>query len=81
MRVTMRLFAAQREAVGSATHVLDLRAGATAAQAFNELTKQHPQLARLRDGMAFAINRTQATSSSVLHEGDELALLPPVAGG
>jgi len=44
---------------------------------------------RLRDGaahpvwsaLAVAVNREYAAASAVLHDGDEVALLPPVSGG
>jgi molybdopterin converting factor small subunit len=47
-------------------------------------------LALLRDGvsdlpvwssLAVAVNREYATLDSPLHDGDEVALLPPVSGG
>jgi len=35
----------------------------------------------LAHNAAFAINQTQVSATSTLHEGDELAVLPPMAGG
>jgi molybdopterin converting factor subunit 1 len=37
--------------------------------------------ARLWETLAVAVNQEYATSDLLLHEGDEVALLPPVSGG
>jgi molybdopterin converting factor small subunit len=33
------------------------------------------------DAIAVAVNQEYAKTSDVLHDGDEVALLPPVSGG
>jgi len=37
--------------------------------------------APLWDTLAVAVNREYATLATALHDGDEVALLPPVSGG
>ena len=41
----------------------------------------HPEVAALLPQVQTAVNRSIAPAAHVLRDGDELALLPPVAGG
>ena len=50
-------------------------------QARNCLIESLPAIASYMDRVAFAINLSYARPESVLHDGDELAVLPPVSGG
>jgi molybdopterin converting factor subunit 1 len=81
MRVTVRLFAAHREIAGSGSVALDVPDGARVDEAYARICAEHAGLAGRGRGVAFAINREHAAPNAVLHDGDELAILPPVAGG
>jgi sulfur-carrier protein len=81
MQVTVRLFAAHREAAGTNAYVADLPEGSTVADAFGRVCAEYPAIARTARGVAFALNQTHVSSEALLSDGDELALLPPVAGG
>ena len=81
MHITVRLFASHREAAGVAQIVVDLPAGARAGDAFAACRRVHPALPATDSGVAFAINRAFAGPETELSDGDEVAVLPPVAGG
>ena len=81
MRIHVRLFASQRESIGRSDINADVPEGSTAASALRVLTAQYPDLAAVAGSTAFAVNREHAPPETPLKEGDELALLPPVAGG
>jgi molybdopterin synthase sulfur carrier subunit len=81
MRITVRLFASQRESLGRSSLDAELPEGTTAQGALAHLATAHPQLAAPAGSIAFAVNREHAAPDAALHDGDELALLPPVAGG
>lgn len=51
------------------------------ADAWRALLAAHPVLARSERSMRFALNGAYTESSTELADGDELALIPPVAGG
>jgi MoaE-MoaD fusion protein len=76
------LFAAAREAVGAGEVELELPDGATARQALAELAagSSVPE-AMIPDRVALAVNREYARDDRPLHDGDELAVIPPVSGG
>ena len=76
MRVTVRLFAGLRELAGTRALELDLPAGAVAADVWPAL-----DLGEEPAGLLVAINKSYAEPGTVLVDGDEVALIPPVSGG
>ncbi len=84
MRITVRWLAALREQAGAETLELAWEGGApTVEQVRERLAASYPELAPLlREGpLLVAVNREYAAADTVLADGDELALLPPVTGG
>ena len=81
MKVTVRLFASFREAAGTPHHVAELAPGTTVSQLWGQLVELHPRLGPMSRSAAFAINGTYTRTDATLHEGDEVAFLPPVSGG
>ena len=76
MRVTVRLFAGLRELAGMRALELDLPAGAVAADVWPALDRGEEPA-----GLLVAINKSYAEPGTVLVDGDEVALIPPVSGG
>jgi MoaE-MoaD fusion protein len=81
MRITVRLFAMLRQQAGWRERDLELSDDATIADAWQLIADEAPALAPQRAHVRFALNRVYALPEERLHEGDELALIPPVAGG
>ena len=81
MRVDVRLFAVIRERAGVDRIDLDLPEHATVEQARVMIAERYPSVATLMATAASAVNRDYATMETELHDGDELALIPPVSGG
>ena len=81
VRVRVRLFAIQRELVGARQVPLELPAGATIEDAWDALVALHPGLAPGRPAVRFARNAEYADADTILEDGDELAIIPPVSGG
>jgi molybdopterin synthase catalytic subunit len=79
VRVTVRCFAAVREALGHDQLVEALPAGATVALLRQRLAVRAPALDRLP--LAVAVNRAYATFATELRDGDEVAFIPPISGG
>ena len=80
MRVRTLFFALYRDLAGTDELELELPAGATAADLVTRL-RTRPGLDRLPAEPALAVNREYAAARTPLSDGDEVALLPPVAGG
>lgn len=81
MRIRILYFAAARERSGLDRETVDLAPGATLAQLARELSARHPRLGALLPRLRFAVNEEFAPESAPLQDGDEVALIPPVAGG
>src|SRR3954453_19016285 len=81
MRVTIRLFVMLRQQAGWREREFELSDGATIDDAWRALVNEMPALAVHRDAVRFARNREYASADQGLTDGDELALIPPVAGG
>ena len=81
IRVRVRLFAVQRELVGARDVGLELEDGATIEDAWAALVARHPAVAPGRPFVRFARNAAYAPPETVLADGDEVAMIPPVSGG
>jgi molybdopterin synthase catalytic subunit len=81
MLLRIRYFAVVRERLGRDEDTLEVPAGTSAAGALDALVTRHPALAPLRAYLQVAVNQSMASAGQVLADGDELALIPPVAGG
>jgi molybdopterin synthase catalytic subunit/molybdopterin converting factor small subunit len=81
VKVRVRLFGSLREQAGQAMLDLVLEPGATAADLRDRLALDYPLVGTLGQRLAVSINLEHASYNDVLREGDEVALLPPVAGG
>ena len=77
--VHVRLFASYREAAGTNRLDTPLRSGARARDLIELLAKTIPALARA-PGLV-AVNHSYVNPDTELHDGDEVALIPPVSGG
>ena len=80
MRIRTLFFATYRDLAGTETLDLELPEGATAGDLVHRL-RSREGLDRIPAEPALAVNQVYAPLSTDLSDGDEVALLPPVAGG
>ena len=81
VHVHVLLFASHREAFGESRVQLSVPSGTDVNALYRELVSRVPRMADLRPFTTFAVNREVVAPSTVLRDGDELALLQPVSGG
>jgi len=79
MTVRIRLFAGFREVVGASALARAIRPGSTVRQLWDDLAVDHPGLAQWPPSAA--VNGDWSSPDVVLAAGDEVAFLPPIAGG
>ncbi len=80
MRVTVLLFAVYREMAGAGEVTVSLPERADVQALLAALRERHG-LDMLPAETAVAVNRRYAEPGTPLSDGDEVALIPPVAGG
>lgn len=81
MRVRLLAFASASEALGAAEIDLDLPDGSGVEDLRDRLASGHPSIGSLWNRLAIAVNGQIVNRRERLHDGDEVALLPPVSGG
>ena len=81
MRVTVRLFARLRDLAGTGELIREVPPRATARQVWDDLVLEWPPLREYEKTMSVAVNAEYARMTAEVHEGDEVAFMPPVSGG
>jgi molybdopterin converting factor subunit 1 len=81
MRVKVQLFARLRELAGRGETHVDVPPGARVADVWRTIASAHPELEPFGGAVSCAVNADFAQRTAVVHEGDEVAFLPPVSGG
>jgi molybdopterin converting factor subunit 1 len=81
VKVRLLFFAVLRDIAGSDERELALDEGTTARDVWESLRRSHAKLADFTQPPMIAINESYAAPEAVLRDGDELAFIPPVAGG
>ena len=77
--VRVRLFASYREAAGTARLEVPLAGGTRIGELIELLAPRVPGL-KTAPGLV-AVNHTYVGPDVELHDGDEVAFIPPVSGG
>jgi molybdopterin converting factor subunit 1 len=81
VNVRVRLFGAAAERAGRSEATVPLREGATARDVLRAVVERHPDTAGIAEHLAVAVNLEIVSSEHRVQADDEVALLPPVAGG
>ena len=81
MTIRLLLFASCRDAVGGKELDLEIEEGTSAGSLREELARRYPRLRPLKEKLLVAVNAEYVDDHTVLKQGDEVALIPPVSGG
>jgi molybdopterin synthase catalytic subunit len=81
MKVRLLYFAVLRDIAGRSEELIDMPEGTRAHELWNRLRSRHDQLARYDKPPLTAVNQAYVPADQILREGDEVAFIPPVAGG
>ena len=80
MKVSVRFFALYRERAGTSQTEVELPDGSTPEELLIRLRSEYTSLP-LSDSVLIAVNSEYVRPEAHLHEGDEVAFIPPVSGG
>lgn len=81
IRVRALFFALYRDLVGHRELDVELPGEAAASDLVRLLRSRGDPFDRLPEAPAIAVNRAYAPGDTPLRDGDEIAFIPPVAGG
>jgi MoaE-MoaD fusion protein len=81
MQVRVKFFGMLKEVAGRDDDTLGLPEGARVADLLERCAKSTPDLKNYFPVIAVALNQEYSERDAALHEGDEVALIPPVSGG
>ncbi|MGH2733025.1 MAG: molybdenum cofactor biosynthesis protein [Actinomycetota bacterium] len=81
MKVRVRMFGALAQRCRLSEEWLELPEGARAMDVLGTVAQRHPEATGILPQVSVAVNLEMVDPDRVLEERDEVALLPPVAGG
>jgi MoaE-MoaD fusion protein len=81
MRVQILFFGVLKDIVGKSGTILDMPEGASIDGLVQRYVSEFPRIGGMISSMAIAVNQQYAATNTILKDGDEVALLPPVSGG
>ncbi|AFZ12574.1 thiamine S protein [Crinalium epipsammum PCC 9333] len=79
--VTVKLFAAYQEAYNLPEIVLHLPPDTPVVAVLEQIINQHPKLEKWRNLTRCGVNLEFVEPDTILQQGDEVVLIPPVSGG
>ncbi len=81
IKVKVKLFAVYQEVFDVSELELVFPLQTTVDKVLESLIKQKPQLAKWQEVTRFGVNLKFVESNTILQDGDEVVLIPPVSGG
>ncbi|MCW6037545.1 MoaD/ThiS family protein [Spirulina subsalsa FACHB-351] len=82
IQVKIKLFAAYQEAYNNQSEIeLTFPENTPVNRILTQILAEHPELEKWRDVTRFGINYQFVEPETVLQDGDEVVLIPPVSGG
>jgi molybdopterin synthase catalytic subunit len=81
VRVKVLFFGMLKDIVGLSEDHIEVADGARVESVFAGYAGRFPRLTELQSSIVLACNQEFCERSAAIHEGDEIAFLPPVSGG
>jgi molybdopterin converting factor subunit 1 len=81
MHVQVLFFGQLKDLVGRSSESLALSDRASLRDVVRHYSEKYPSISQLASSLALSVNQEYAAQDAALHDGDEVAFLPPVSGG
>jgi molybdopterin converting factor subunit 1 len=80
MKLEIITFGIARDIIGSSLFTIEITEGSSVEDLKQQILKQYPRFESL-SSLMIAVNEEYGNIDTLLKEGDEIALIPPVSGG
>jgi len=80
MKIEIKAFGIARDILGGSALNVDIAEQTSVEDLMTQLKNDYPAFKELTS-LAIAINTTYATPEQLIKQGDEVVIIPPVAGG
>jgi molybdopterin synthase sulfur carrier subunit len=82
-RITIRLklFSSAKDLAGFDERLVDIPPDSKSEAVLTYLAKHNPLFERWKKSLRIAVNMEYVDNQHLLHDGDEVAVIPPVSGG
>jgi molybdopterin synthase sulfur carrier subunit len=81
IEITVKLFAIYQETYQKDELKMSLPSRSSVQDVLEQIIQAHPSLERWRSLTRFGVNLQFVSSETILENGDEVVLIPPVNGG
>jgi molybdopterin converting factor subunit 1 len=81
VRISILYFATVKDATGIGMESIDLSNDTSIREMLSKISIIYPKLNHILNNIQIAVNYRIVDLNTVLKEGDEVALLPPISGG
>jgi molybdopterin synthase catalytic subunit/molybdopterin converting factor small subunit len=81
MKIGVLFFGVLKELVGHADETVELPEGTRVREILLYYSRRAPRFGAMASSLAVSVNREYSELDQLLHDGDEVGLLPPVSGG
>jgi molybdopterin converting factor subunit 1 len=79
--IRVKLFAVAKDLAGTSEATLSLKDDAQVSSVLDHFFKVSPRFEGWKDHLRVAVNSEYVDLHHQLHDGDEVAIIPPVSGG
>ncbi len=79
--ITVKLFAAYQEAYGVSELSREFPPNTPVKAVLDSFITEHPELNKWREFTRFGVNLQFVEPDTIIQDGDEVVLIPPVSGG
>ena len=81
IQIRVLFFGVLKDLIGCSSETVELPAGARVDDLLSRYSRHFGRIQDILPSLALSVNQEYSHSDRLLHEGDEVALLPPVSGG